>query len=146
MIRSLGAALSSLSLLLALPACAQQPSAAKPARAANDADPALWVVKDKDTTVYLFGTIYAADLTSVEAATGFDHIVYGWMFFGIVMAAVLAIGWRCRSTPPRVRRYRHRAQPRRGSTPRSTSCVRGGPPTPQAPKTGTTRSRSSRAT
>ncbi|MCB8829904.1 archaeosortase/exosortase family protein, partial [Escherichia coli] len=41
-----------------------------------------------------FGTIYAADLTSVEAATGFDHIVYGWMFFGIVMAAVLAIGWR----------------------------------------------------
>lgn len=41
-----------------------------------------------------FGTIYAADLTSVEAAMGFDHIVYGWMFFGIVMAAVLAIGWR----------------------------------------------------
>ncbi|WP_338057593.1 exosortase A [Sphingomonas beigongshangi] len=41
-----------------------------------------------------FGTIYAADLTSVEAATGFDHIVYGWVFFGIVMAAVLALGWR----------------------------------------------------
>jgi len=41
-----------------------------------------------------FGTIYAAHLTSVEAATGFDHIVYGWLFFGLVMAAVLAIGWR----------------------------------------------------
>ena len=41
-----------------------------------------------------FGTIYAANLTSVEAATGFDHIVYGWLFFGLVMAAVLAIGWR----------------------------------------------------
>jgi len=41
-----------------------------------------------------FGTIYAAHLTSVEAATGFDHIVYGWVFFGLVMAAVLAIGWR----------------------------------------------------
>ena len=41
-----------------------------------------------------FGTIYAAHLTSVEAATGFDHIVYGWLFFGAVMAAVLAIGWR----------------------------------------------------
>jgi EpsI family protein len=40
-----------------------------------------------------FGTIYAAHLTSVEAATGFDHIVYGWVFFGLVMAAVLAIGW-----------------------------------------------------
>ncbi len=41
-----------------------------------------------------FGTIWAADLTSVEAATGFDHIVYGWVFFGMVMAGVLAIGWR----------------------------------------------------
>lgn len=41
-----------------------------------------------------FGTIYAAHLTSVEAATGFDHIVYGWVFFGLVMAATLAIGWR----------------------------------------------------
>jgi exosortase A len=41
-----------------------------------------------------FGTIYAAHLTSVERATGLDHIVYGWVFFGLVMAAVLAIGWR----------------------------------------------------
>ncbi|MES2753750.1 MAG: exosortase A [Pseudomonadota bacterium] len=41
-----------------------------------------------------FGTMYAAHLTSVEAATGFDHIVYGWVFFGLVMAAVLALGWR----------------------------------------------------
>jgi exosortase A len=39
------------------------------------------------------GTIYAAHLTSVEAATGFDHIVYGWVFFALVMAAVMAIGW-----------------------------------------------------
>ena len=41
-----------------------------------------------------FGTIYAAYLTSVERATGLDHIVYGWVFFGLVMAAVIAIGWR----------------------------------------------------
>ena len=41
-----------------------------------------------------FGTIYAAHLTSVAQATGYDHIVYGWIFFGLVMAAVLAIGWR----------------------------------------------------
>lgn len=41
-----------------------------------------------------FGTIYAAWLTSVEAATGMDHIVYGWLFFAAVMAAVLAIGWK----------------------------------------------------
>lgn len=44
--------------------------------------------------VRAFGTIYAAHLTSVERATGMDHIVYGWLFFGAVMAAVLAIGWR----------------------------------------------------
>ncbi|MBO9713551.1 MAG: exosortase A [Sphingomonas sp.] len=41
-----------------------------------------------------YGTIYAAWWTSVETATGLDHIVYGWVFFGLVMAAVLAIGWR----------------------------------------------------
>ncbi len=41
-----------------------------------------------------FGTIWAANLTSIEAATGFDHIVYGWVFFALVMAGVLAIGWR----------------------------------------------------
>lgn len=40
------------------------------------------------------GTIYAAHLTSVEAATGFDHIVYGWVFFALTMAGVLAVGWR----------------------------------------------------
>ncbi|MGC5799716.1 exosortase A [Sphingomonas sp. NFX23] len=40
-----------------------------------------------------FGTIWAADLTSVEAATGIDHIVYGWVFFALVMAGVMAIGW-----------------------------------------------------
>lgn len=41
-------------LALPLPACAQP----APAAAAKDADPALWVVRDKDTTVYLFGTIH----------------------------------------------------------------------------------------
>lgn len=43
--------------------------------------------------VRAWGTIYAAHLTSVEAATGFDHIVYGWVFFGVVMALVLALAW-----------------------------------------------------
>jgi exosortase A len=44
--------------------------------------------------VRAFGTIWAAELTSVEAATGLDHIVYGWVFFGATMAGVLALGWR----------------------------------------------------
>ncbi len=41
-----------------------------------------------------FATIYAAHLTSVSRATGYDHIVYGWIFFGLVMAGCMAIGWR----------------------------------------------------
>jgi uncharacterized protein YbaP (TraB family) len=41
-------------MVMATPACA------KPAPGAvKDVDPALWVVKDKDTTIYLFGTIHA---------------------------------------------------------------------------------------
>ena len=44
--------------------------------------------------VRAFGTIYAAHLTSVRAATGFDHIVYGWIFFALVMAGVMAAAWR----------------------------------------------------
>lgn len=49
--RSLTASFAALGLAFALPACAQ-PAPQK------DADPALWVVKDKDTTIYLFGTIH----------------------------------------------------------------------------------------
>ncbi|HEX8389555.1 MAG TPA: exosortase A [Sphingomonas sp.] len=44
--------------------------------------------------VRAFGTIWAADLTSVEKAAGLDHIVYGWAFFALVMAGVLALAWR----------------------------------------------------
>lgn len=43
--------------------------------------------------VRAWGTIYAAHLTSIEAATGFDHIVYGWFFFAGVMALVAALAW-----------------------------------------------------
>lgn len=38
-------------------ASAAEPTAAV-ATPATDADPALWVVKDKDTTIYLFGTVH----------------------------------------------------------------------------------------
>jgi uncharacterized protein YbaP (TraB family) len=40
--------------LLALGGC----EAKAPEKPANDADPALWVVKDADTTIYLFGTVH----------------------------------------------------------------------------------------
>lgn len=41
-----------------------------------------------------WGTIYAAQLFGVEVAVGFDHIVYGWLFFAIVLALVIAGAWR----------------------------------------------------
>lgn len=76
MIRTLAAAVSAVALCLSLPACAQQPAQA-PARAANDADPALWVVKGKQTTIYLFGTIHVLKpgLTWFDEAvkSAFDH-------------------------------------------------------------------------
>jgi len=43
--------------------------------------------------VRAFATIYAAHLTSVETATSFDHIVYGWFFFAFVMVLVMLIAW-----------------------------------------------------
>ncbi len=41
-----------------------------------------------------WATIYAAQSIGAEAAGGFDHIVYGWVFFAVVIAAVLGIAWR----------------------------------------------------
>lgn len=56
---SLLATLAPLGMLLASPTLAQQAAPAPaPAVATVDADPALWVVKDADTTIYLFGTVH----------------------------------------------------------------------------------------
>ena len=44
--------------------------------------------------VRAFATIYVAWWTSAEAATGFDHIVYGWVFFALITIAVVVIAWR----------------------------------------------------
>lgn len=40
-----------------------------------------------------FGTIYIAQHGNVEFAASFDHVVYGWIFFGVVIALVMAAGW-----------------------------------------------------
>jgi uncharacterized protein YbaP (TraB family) len=57
--KMLGKLIAPFTLLLAAPACAQPaPTAATPVKIVQNADPALWVVKDKDTTIYLFGTIH----------------------------------------------------------------------------------------
>ena len=69
--------------LFAGPALAQTasaPAAPAPEAAAAplpDADPAIWVVKDPDTTIYLFGTFHALDGKSdwfnEEVKTAFDQ-------------------------------------------------------------------------
>ncbi|TAD77569.1 MAG: exosortase A [Sphingomonadales bacterium] len=44
--------------------------------------------------VRAWATIHVAQYIGAEQATGFDHIVYGWVFFAIVLAAVLGAAWR----------------------------------------------------
>jgi len=53
-------ALMGFTALASLPAVAYAQTAAAPAAtpATKDADPAIWVVKDSDTTIYLFGTVH----------------------------------------------------------------------------------------
>ena len=41
-----------------------------------------------------WGTIFIAQSQGIEFAAGFDHIFYGWIFFAIVVALVLAGAWR----------------------------------------------------
>jgi exosortase A len=41
-----------------------------------------------------FGTIYIAQNHGIEFASGFDHVFYGWIFFGLVIALVIGLGWR----------------------------------------------------
>ncbi|MEP2736287.1 MAG: exosortase A [Erythrobacter sp.] len=41
-----------------------------------------------------WGTIYIAQSQGAEFAAGFDHIIYGWVFFAIVMAIVLGGAFR----------------------------------------------------
>lgn len=43
--------------------------------------------------VRAFGTIYVAHVTTIDAARGVDHVVYGWLFFAIVMTVVMAAAW-----------------------------------------------------
>jgi exosortase A len=45
--------------------------------------------------VRAFATIYVAHRTgSVDLAAGFDHVVYGGVFFAVVIALILALSWR----------------------------------------------------
>lgn len=44
--------------------------------------------------VRAWATIYVAQFIGAERATGFDHIVYGWIFFAIIVAGLLGAAWR----------------------------------------------------
>ncbi|HEX4847583.1 MAG TPA: exosortase A [Novosphingobium sp.] len=44
--------------------------------------------------VRAWGTIFAAQYVGVERAAGIDHLIYGWIFFAVVIAAVLGLSWR----------------------------------------------------
>ncbi len=51
--------------------------------------------------VRAWGTIFVAQWVGEERAGGFDHIVYGWIFFALVIAAVLGAAWRHFDREPR---------------------------------------------
>jgi len=44
--------------------------------------------------VRAWGTIFAAQYVGAERAGGIDHLIYGWIFFALVIAAVLGASWR----------------------------------------------------
>ena len=41
-----------------------------------------------------FGTIWIAGWYGIRFASSFDHVIYGWVFFALVMALCMAVGWR----------------------------------------------------
>ena len=44
--------------------------------------------------VRAWGTVYVAQFKGAEFAGGMDHIIYGWVFFGVVIAGILGASWR----------------------------------------------------
>ena len=52
-----------------------------------------------------FGTIYIAWWTNNEVAVGIDHLIYGWIFFAIVIALIMAAGWRFFDRAPNARGF-----------------------------------------
>jgi exosortase A len=43
--------------------------------------------------VRAFATMYVGYLTTADTASSFDHVFYGWFFFAMVMALVMAMAW-----------------------------------------------------
>ncbi|WP_428333603.1 exosortase A [Novosphingobium sp.] len=78
-----------------------------------------------------FGTIWIAGWYGMTFASSFDHVFYGWVFFAVVMALCMAVGWRffdrsvdapmidpvAIAASPLVRRLRAMALPARAAIP-----------------------------
>jgi exosortase A len=47
-----------------------------------------------------YGIVMIGHLSGMQLATGVDHLVYGWAFFGVVMFALFWVGARWRDDPP----------------------------------------------
>lgn len=43
--------------------------------------------------VRAWGTIMSAQWWGIEAAAGYDHLIYGWFFFALVLALVMLLAW-----------------------------------------------------
>jgi exosortase A len=43
--------------------------------------------------VRAWGTVYIAQFVGADRATGIDHVIYGWVFFAVVIALILAMAW-----------------------------------------------------
>ena len=44
--------------------------------------------------VRAYGIIHISYLTSNAFAESVDHVIWGWMFFALVMVIVMAVGWK----------------------------------------------------
>lgn len=44
--------------------------------------------------VRAWGTVVIAHNFGIASAVGFDHVVFGWIFFALVIALALGLGWR----------------------------------------------------
>ncbi len=44
--------------------------------------------------VRAWGTVYMAQFVGADKATGIDHLIYGWVFFAVVIVLTMAMAWR----------------------------------------------------
>ena len=48
----------------------------------------------------VYFTVVIGEVFGVQYATGTDHLIFGWQFFGTVLLLLFLIGWRWRELPP----------------------------------------------